>query len=179
MNHSEIIEAALASGIHQSAIIETAKIVFDAAFRPYCEENLCGQYGVNHSCPPDCGTPEQMKANVLAYKKAVVVRTEWAIDDFTQIEKIREAKKSHNAAMFQLLDKLKADGHHGFMIGASSCMLCDPCKRKSGEPCAHPELQYSCMAAYCIHVKKLAGDCGMKYDYKDGILPFFGMYVFE
>ena len=40
-------------------------------------------------------------------------------------------------------------------------------------------MQYSCMAAYCIHVKKLAEDCGMNYDYKDGILPFFGMYVFD
>lgn len=179
MNNSEIIEAALASGLHQAEVIETDMIVFDAAFRPYCEENLCGQYGVNHSCPPDCGTPEQMKTKILTYKKALVVRTEWAIDDFTQTEKMREAKKSHNAAMFRLIDNLKTGGHSGFMIGASSCMLCDPCKRKSGEPCAHPELQYSCMAAYCIHVKKLAGDCGMKYDYKDGILPFFGMYVFE
>ena len=179
MNHSEMITTALHEGIQQAEIIETDKIVFDAAFRPYCEENLCGQYGVNHSCPPDCDTPEQMKNKVLSYKNVLVVRTEWEITDFTQIEKMREAKKSHNAAMFRLIEKLKLNGHSGFMIGASSCMLCDPCKRKIGEPCAHPEMMYSCMAAYCIYVKKLAEDCGMEYDYKDGILPFFGMYVFE
>lgn len=179
MNHADIIQAALSKGFCQAEIIETNKIIFDAAFRPYCEENLCGQYGANHSCPPDCGTPEQMKNKVLAYKKALVVRTEWEIEDFSQTEKMRDAKASHNASMFRLIRNLQTAGHDGFMIGASSCMLCNPCKRIRGEVCPHPSMMYSCMAAYCIHVKKLAEDCGMNYDYKGGILPFFGMYVFD
>ena len=69
MKETEIIELALAEKFHQAEIVNTDKIVFNTAFRPYCEENLCGQYGANYSCPPDCGTPEQMKQRVLAYKK--------------------------------------------------------------------------------------------------------------
>ena len=69
MNKTEIIELSIAEGFHGAEIISTDKIVFDAAFRHYCEENLCGQYGVNYSCPPDCGTPEQMKQKVLTHKK--------------------------------------------------------------------------------------------------------------
>ena len=42
-----------------------------------------------------------------------------------------------------------------------------------------PDMMYSCMSAYCIFAKKLAEDCNMNYDYKDKILPFFGMYVFD
>ena len=179
MNHAEIIQAALAEEFCQAEIIETNKIIFDAAFRPYCEENLCGQYGANYSCPPDCGTPEQMKNKVLAYKKALVVRTEWEIEDFSQTNTIRNVKALHNAAMFRLIRNLRTEGHNGVMIGASSCTLCNPCKRISGAACVHPSMMFSCMAAYCIHVKKLAEDCGMKYDYKGGILPFFGMYVFD
>ena len=34
-----------------AAVVDTADIVFDPSFRPYCEENLCGQYGANYSCP--------------------------------------------------------------------------------------------------------------------------------
>ena len=45
MKETEIIELALAEKFHQAEIVDTDKIVFDAAFRPYCEENLCGQYG--------------------------------------------------------------------------------------------------------------------------------------
>ena len=179
MNKTEIIELSIAEGFHGAEIIGTDKIVFDAAFRPYCEENLCGQYGVNYSCPPDCGTPEQMKQKVLTHKKALVVSTEWEIEDFSETDKLKEAKASHNAAMLRLIKKLQADGHDGFMVGASGCTLCKPCKLASGEPCEHPDMMYSCMSAYCIWVKKLAEDCNMNYDYKDKILPLFGMYVFD
>ena len=179
MTETEIIELALAEKFHQAEIIDTDKIVFDAAFRPYCEENLCGQYGANYSCPPDCGTPEQMKQRVLAYKKALVVSTEWEIEDFSETDKLKEAKNIHNAAMFRLIKKLREEGHQGFMIGSSGCTLCKLCKLVIGEPCEHPEMMYSCMSAYCIWVKKLAEDCNMNYDYKNKILPFFGMYVFD
>ena len=53
----ELISAALEEGFAAAAIVDTDKIVFDPSFRPYCAENLCGQYGANYSCPPDCGTP--------------------------------------------------------------------------------------------------------------------------
>ena len=48
-----------------------------------------------------------------------------------------------------------------------------------GEKCRFPEFQFSCMSAYCIFVKKLADVCGMDYDCGPGLLPFFGMYVFD
>lgn len=179
MTDFEIIKVALGEGFHGAEIIDTEKIVFDEAFRPYCEENLCGQYGANYSCPPDCGTPEQMKRRVLAHKRALVVSTEWEIENFTDKEKIKVAKKSHNDAMFRVIKKLRCDGHNGFMIGASGCTLCQPCKITKGEPCSFPDLRYSCMSAYCIYVKKLAEDSGLNYDYKNGILPFFGVYVFD
>ena len=179
MKETEIIKLALAEKFHQAEIVNTDKIVFDASFRPYCEENLCGQYGANYSCPPDCGTPGQMKQKVLTHRKALVVSTEWEIEDFSETDKLKEAKSLHNAAMLRLIKKLKEGGHDGFMVGASGCSLCKPCKLVSGEPCAYPNMMYSCMSAYCIYVKKLAEDCNMNYDYKDKILPLFGMYVFD
>ena len=67
----DIIDIALGEGFADAAIIDTADIVFDASFRPYCEENLCGWYGANYTCPPDCGTPEEMKKRVKKHKHAL------------------------------------------------------------------------------------------------------------
>jgi len=39
-------------------------------------------------------------------------------------------------------------------------------------------LQYSCMSAYCIFVKKLCDRCGLEYDCGNGLLGFFGMIVY-
>lgn len=174
-----ILRAAADCGFYQAGILGTENIVFDPAFRPYCEENRCGQYGINYSCPPDCGTPEQMKERVLAYPRALVLSTAWEIRDLSDADRIREVRAAHNAAMFRLIDLLRAAGHDDIlMIGASGCMLCHPCKLLFGEPCAYPDRRYSCLSAYCIYVRKLAEDCGMTYNYKDGILPFFGVCCF-
>ena len=68
-----MIRLAYEHGFSATALVDTKDIVFDAMFRPFCEENLCGQYGVNYACPPDCGSVEQMKARILAHSKALVL----------------------------------------------------------------------------------------------------------
>ena len=64
MTNEQIIQYAVDEGFAAAEIVDTCDIVFDPSFRPYCEENLCGQYGANYSCPPDCGSPEAMKQRV-------------------------------------------------------------------------------------------------------------------
>lgn len=179
MLEKDMIQYAIEEGFSAAEIVNTEDIVFDFSFRPYCEENLCGQYGANYSCPPDCGSPEAMKQRVLAHKKALVLQTIWEISDYSNMDLIKPAKSAHNAAEIRLVKRLRADGRDGFIVGASGCALCSPCKQVLGQPCAFPEYQYSCMSAYCVFVKKLADKCGMEYDCGDGLLAFFGMYVFD
>lgn len=179
MTEEEMIALAEAEGFAGAAVIDTDKIVFDPMFRPFCEENLCGQYGVNHSCPPDCGTPEQMKQRILAHKKGLVLQTIWEISDYEDKPAIKQAKLGHNTAALRLMKRLRAQGCPGFLVGASGCALCTPCARKEGKSCAFPELQYSCMSAYCIFVRKLAEESGLEYTPAEGLTAFFGMYVFE
>ena len=176
MTDDQIIQLAYGEGFAAAAVTDTDKIVFDPAFRPYCAENLCGQYGVNHSCPPDCGTPEEMKARVLAHRKALVLQSIWEISDFSDQPAIKAAKRAHNEAEIRLIRQLRAQGCDGLIVGASGCALCSPCAKK---PCRFPDYQYSCMSAYCVFVKKLADLCGMEYDCGDGLLAFFGMYIFD
>ncbi len=179
MTDNDILRLSREAGFLHSALTYTEKIVFDASFRPYCEEDLCGLYGKNYTCPPSSGTPEQMEARVRAYKRALVVSSEWHIEDLSLQNEIDSAREWHNSAMLCLIGKFKREGLDGLMIGAGACTLCKPCRLTLGKPCASPDIRYSCMAAYCIHVKLLADECNMNYDYTDGILPFFGLYVFN
>lgn len=179
MTEQQMIALAAEEGFSAAAVMNTEDIVFDFSFRPYCEENLCGQYGVNYSCPPQCGTPEEMKQRVCGYRKALVLQTIWEISDYSDGPAIKRAKAGHNAAQLRLAERLRQAGHLGFLVGASGCALCSPCASKSGLPCKFPELRYSCMSAYCIFVRKVADHCQMEYDCGDGLLAFFGMYVFD
>lgn len=179
MTNAQMIDLAAQEGFACAAVVGTDKITFDPSFRPYCEENLCGQYGANYTCPPDCGTPEQMKERVLAHRKALVLQTIWEISDYTDQTAIREAKRAHNTAQLRLAKHFRENGIPGFLVGASGCALCSPCRRSLGEPCRFPDQSYSCMSAYCIFVRKLTDQCGMEYDCGEGLLAFFGMYVFD
>ena len=179
MTEAEMIQCAIDEGFAAAALVDTTQIVFDPSFRPYCEENLCGQYGANYSCPPDCGSPEEMKQRILAHKKALVLQTIWQVADYSDVPAIKHAKKNHNASEIRVVKKMREAGHDGLIVGASGCALCTPCARMQGLPCNFPDLKYSCMSAYCIFVKKLADACEMEYDCGEGLLSLFGMYVFD
>lgn len=179
MTDQELIAAAEKAGFAGAAVVATDKIVFDPSFRPYCAENLCGKYGANYACPPDCGTPEEMKQRVLAHKKALVLQTIWEIPDYTDKAAIKHAKGHHNKISIDLMKQLRAAGEPGFFAGSGGCSLCTECALVRKEPCVFPELQYSCMSAYCIYVRKLAEECGLEYSPGEGLIAFFGMYVYD
>ena len=179
MTDETIIRYAYDEGFSAAAVVDTSEIPFDFSFRTYCAENLCGQYGVNYSCPPDCGTPQEMKQRILSHRKALVLQTIWEISDYSDQPAVKKAKGSHNTAAIRLANRLRREDCPGFLVGASGCALCTPCAMKKGEPCKFPENRYSCMSAYCIFVKQLTDKCGIEYDCGEGLLTFFGMYVFD
>lgn len=179
MTFDEMTALAAAEGFSAAQVVDTGKIVFDPSFRTYCAENLCGQYGVNYACPPDCGSVEEVKKHILAHRHALVLQTMHQVEDYSDKAATKAAKSFHNAASLRLMTKLRSAGVPGFLVGSGGCSLCQPCKRKQGLPCAFPELRYSCMSAYCIFVKKLADEAQMEYDCGPGLLALFGMYVFD
>ena len=162
-----------------AAIIPAGDVPVDPKFRQFCEQNLCGQYGANYSCPPDCGSVEDLHQTILAQKKALVISTIWDIESFENKAAIQHAKKTHNAAVLRLMEKAKNAGCIGFCSGYNGCPLCEPCKRKENLPCAHPDKQISCMSAYCIDVAKLAQRCGLEFGWVSGKLFLFGMIAYH
>ena len=41
-----------------------SEIPTNPEYLKYCEVNRCGNYGANYACPPDCGTPDEMRARL-------------------------------------------------------------------------------------------------------------------
>lgn len=179
MNEKTLIQYALLEGFSSAAVIPTEEIIFNPEFRKFCEENLCGQYGANYSCPPDCGTPQEMKDRICSHRYALVLQSSWDISDYNDVAALIAAKKEHNKWEVLLAQRLRVEGCEGFTVGASGCALCSPCAVQKGEPCRYPDQRYSCMSAYCIAVKELAEMCGMDYTWKAEKLSYYSMYVFD
>lgn len=162
----------------EAGLIPTDKILFDHSFRKYCAENLCGNFGANWSCPPDCGTPEQMQARLQGYASALVLRSDHSIADYRDRAAILAAKKAHNRAALQLAEQLRQRNLPGLLIGGGNCDLCDSCARLEGKPCVDPERMFSCLSAYCVHVRALAEAAGLEFNSEPGKMSLFGLYAF-
>lgn len=174
----KIVSMGADAGFTCTAVIETDQITFNPDFRICCEDNSCGKYGVNYTCPPACGTTDEMREKVLAHKYAIVFQTMWEIPDTEDGAMIKKCKGKHNSMVRQFIADLDPAYSGGFMIAASGCSLCDECALVRNEPCLFPEKAASCASAYCIYVEDLAGKCGMEYNCGHGITAFFGLYVF-
>lgn len=176
MTEKELVTLAEKEGF-SGAVLDVADVPVNAQFRPFCEENRCGQYNANYSCPPTCGTVEQLHRKILAGEQALVLKSEWPIESYQDEQAIRQGKSAHNNAMLGLLERLNNMGYDGLMIGGSCCSLCDPCKMVTGEPCAFPQLRFSCMSAYCVDVAQTAKRCGMEFQWDSTRLYIYGMII--
>lgn len=162
-----------------AAFIDPKDIPVTLAFRMFCEENLCGKYGANYSCPPDCGTVEQLQEKLLREEKAVILSSHWEVDGYDDKEAVQFARKAHNQAIRRVIDGVREGGWDGFAAGYGGCNLCNPCKRVENQPCAFPEKRISCMSAYCINVAELAQKCGLEFSWDPGKLYLFGMIAYH
>ena len=171
MEEKKLLELAREAGF-EAAVLDAAQVPTDGKFRPFCEENRCGQYNANYSCPPTCGTVAQMDEKIHAGTQALVLKTQWPIESYEDSRAIKEAKLAHNRAMLRLNETL-----HGLCVGGSCCCLCAPCRMKTGEACLYPELRFSCMSAYCVDVAELAKRCGMTFVWDTKVLSVYSMIV--
>ncbi len=176
MDEKWLVEQALAAGFADAAVMDTKDLVFVPSFRPLCAENVCGKYGANYACPPDCGSVEEMRARVLGWRRALVMQTMWDIDDSLDESQTKPAKSRHNRMTCALRETLEEPV---LMIGAGGCDLCAPCAITAGEPCRFPDKRFSCLSAYCIFVREMAGACGMDYDCGPGVTAFFSVFCFD
>lgn len=171
MEEKELLRLAREAGF-EAAVLEAAQVPTDGKFRPFCEENRCGQYNANYSCPPTCGTVAQMGERIHSRTTALVLKTQWPIAGYEDAQAIKNAKLTHNRAMLRLNERLG-----GLCVGGSCCCLCSPCRMKTGESCLYPELRFSCMSAYCVDVAELAKRCGIAFGWDPKVLGVYSMIV--
>mgnify|MGYP000233587154 CR=1 FL=1 len=155
--------AALAkiSGFTDAAFLPVRELVVVPEYRRFCEQNLCGNYGVLPVCPPMSGTVEEMTANMRRYQTALVLTIETTPNCYTDKAEQKAAKRAQNILTEQLMDQMRADGQTDLlMMGAG------------------PWKTASCMSAYCVDAQKMADAVHMKCWENDGKIRYFSLILF-
>ena len=135
MREEELIRLAEEMGFSAAAAVDTGDVVFQPSFRPLCAENVCGKYGVNYACPPDCGTVEEMADRVRRYRRGLVLQTMWDIEDPMDEAATKPAKRRHNRMTREFI---KRAGVPGLMVGAGAATCARSAPSSGGSPAAFP-----------------------------------------
>lgn len=151
---------AKASGFTSAALLPVRELVVVPEYRRFCEQNLCGNYGVLPACPPMSGTVEEMTASMRRYQTALVLMIE-TTSDYHDAAAQRAAKTHQNLLTEQLMARMQTDGLRDLlMMGAG------------------PWKHASCLSAYCVDAQKMADAVHMKCWANDGKVRYFSLILF-
>lgn len=177
MTEEKIRETALQDGFAYAEWMDVKDLQFDGSLRRYCVENLCGNYGKNYACPPDCGNPEDMERKVRRFDRALVLETVQEIENLMDAAAIKVARSRHNKMSGELISKIRSDQVEGMAVMAGPCAVCKTCAKTEGAPCRFPDQLASCLSAYCIIAEKMANHCGLPYWCGENKVAFFSIYL--
>ncbi len=179
MDHKAMAEHAVELGAFKAAVIGLESFTFDPAFREMCKENLCGNYGLCWTCPPDAGDISQLIAEAKTYNWGLVYQTVSKLEDSYDFEGMMEAGRLHNKLAQEIADWAAGqDFSRWLQLGAGGCHICETCAKRTNEPCRHPKLALRSLETYGVDVSKLAEASGMKYINGQDTVTYFGALLF-
>ncbi len=175
---NELPELATSLGAFKASAISVDQISFDATLRKACEVNYCGNYGKNWMCPPDIGGIDDLIESAKRYKYALVFQTVSNLLDSFDVEGMEEALRKHREVTAKIGEALRQRGCGDMLeLSAGGCTLCQPCAKRTGEPCRHPGQAVPSLEAYGMYVAKMASLCGMNYINGKNTVTYFGAFL--
>ena len=176
----EKLEAYLGeSGMDRSATIAADAIPFDPSLVTLCAQNACGNYGQCWTCPPLCGTPEQLRAEIVTYAHATVFQKVYAIEDSFDIEGMNAAGADFKRRCGTIAATVKTMLPSCRFLTAGGCRECPRCAARDHELCRFPDRAYLSLEACGIHVSALAEVCGMRYINGVNTVTYFGAVIWN
>lgn len=103
MNYEELKNLALESGFTHAAPLDTATIELKQDVRDMCAQG-CQQYAKRWSCPPGCGTLDQLRGSIYCYKEGILVQTVTKLEDEFDWDGMMKAQNLHQEHFLAFLE---------------------------------------------------------------------------
>lgn len=154
-------------------LLDTKDVTIDKKVKEYCCENVCGQYGKNYTCPPYAIDIEKFESKLAFYKKVVCISETTSFDaNENFLDSVRRASKL-NSFVIGLEKEAQFYGFTNCLaLTAGPCIICNPCKALTGDPCPYPELVRSSAEALGIDVFTTCETAGIEMVVPEGMIKW-------
>jgi len=160
---NEFVKLVHDCGAHNAEQNETARLRFSESYLTPCEQNVCGRYGRNYTCPPHVGEIADLIEKVRLLQIAVLWQTVWKLEGPYDYEGMLRGQEIHNEITIKVAGRVRKDFPGTLVLGAGGCFLCGSCAVNTQEPCRFPRESISSLEAHGIDVSSIEPATGMKY----------------
>ena len=171
MDISGLIKLALEAGFSQAGELNMGALVFSPEVREMCAADRCRSYGRSWSCPPACGSLEQISERAARYSRGILVQTTGQMEDDFDLEAIALTERSHRAHFDTLARQTLILFPGALPMAAGCCTRCKKCTYPD-RPCRFPNKSFPSMEAYGLLVSRVCQESGLKYYYGPRTMTF-------
>lgn len=176
MTYEELSQLAQGSGFTGWAPLDVSTIVLKPEVRDMCADNTCGQYSKRWSCPPGCGSLEELTQQLAQYSRGVLVQTVGDVEDGFDFEAMMEIEADHKAHFQSMYAALRQRNEKVLAIGSGACTICPRCTYPD-EPCRFPEKIVSSMEAWGMLVLEVCKANGLQYYYGSDKIAYTSCFL--
>lgn len=174
MLREKIIQAIEETGFDEYREIKAEDIIFSNDVFKSCAQNICGNYGQNHSCPPLSGDMEENKERFLKYENAIIINKVKFLGNYYEL--MKQSGEEVNAMLNEVRKKLKDEPV--MIAGPGGCDICAECAAKTNEPCRFPDQKRYSMEGSGMDIVSMSRKLNMTYNGGDKKVGYFMVVLY-
>lgn len=158
-------------GFTEAGVLNTASLEFMPEVRDMCAADRCRSYNRCWTCPPACGTIEEISKKARKYTGGIIVQSVGQMEDEFDVEVMMETEQLQKERFYKLVDYIKKENPDCLPMSAGTCTICKKCSYPDA-PCRFPDKAYPSMEAYGLFVSKVCEQSGVKYYYGKNTITY-------
>lgn len=175
MNYQELAALAEKTGFTSWGKLDPATIELKPEVRDMCA--ACGMYDKRWSCPPGCGSLEEISGKIRQYSQGILVQSTGDVEDSFDFEAMQEIEAAHKSRFAALHGELAERKIPHLALGAGCCTMCKECTYPDA-PCRFPEKMMSSMEACGMVVLEVCQANDLPYYYGSQTMTYTSCILF-
>ena len=173
---SRWVEQAKKLGFAVAVPLDPQTLIAREDVRAMCEEDRCGAYNKNWTCPPAIGNVEECQKKMRQYKSGILLQTVGHMTKTVDSRCYRETEQRHIKNFYALAEAIRKVHPDALCLGAGGCRICKQCAYP--EPCRFPDKAVSSMEGYGLFVTQVCRDAGIAYHHGDRTVTYTACVLF-
>ena len=169
----EILTLAKECGFTHVGELNMDALEFLPAVRDMCSADRCQKYGRSWTCPPGCGTLDEVAAEASRYRRGVLLQTTARLEDDFDIEAMQQTETDQKQSFAAFVEQLRREYPDCLPMATGGCTLCPECTYPDA-PCRFPQKAIPSMEAYGLLVNQVCTDNGVPYNYGEERIAYSG-----